>query len=135
MDLQAITYMTIPYLENGQDRAGIDCYGLCQLWYAEQLGIVLGNYGYDRTLPHRAQFRGNRSPFADCVDEDFYRVQEPQRHDLVLIRNKFKRKIDHIGVVLGPNNFIHALEGVGVSAPRLSAWADRIVSFHRHRSK
>lgn len=134
MDSSAISYMTIPYVENGKGRTGVDCYGLCQLWYADQLGVVLGDYGYDRSVPHRHHFRCGKSPFLDCVDRDFVAVDTPERHDIVLLRNQSKTA-NHVGIVLSETHFLHALENIGVVASRLSDWADRTVGIYRHRSR
>jgi len=41
------TYVGIPYVFNGRDIKGLDCYGLCKLVYQAQYGIQLPDWAID----------------------------------------------------------------------------------------
>src|SRR3546814_18876664 len=40
----ADAYIGIPFVDDGKTRAGVHCWGLLQMYYAEQLGITLPDY-------------------------------------------------------------------------------------------
>jgi probable lipoprotein NlpC len=85
-----------PYHYGGMSRAGIDCSGLVCMIFRE-----LGEYG----LPHSSeemQKIGSPVPLSSA-----------QKGDILFFHNGFKR-VDHVGIYLGNNEFVHASSKNGV---------------------
>jgi probable lipoprotein NlpC len=85
-----------PYHYGGMSKAGIDCSGLVCMIFRE-----LGEYG----LPHSSkemQKIGSHVPLSGV-----------KKGDILFFRNGFKR-VDHVGIYLGNDEFVHASSKVGV---------------------
>ncbi len=112
-------YVGIPYRKGGTTTNGLDCSGFVRLVYDEIFGI---------DLPHSslAQFS-----FSDLKKID---RQEMQPGDLIFFGNKGKKRINHVGVYLSDNKFIHAssTDGIKVSDLDERYWKKRFVGTKRH---
>lgn len=97
-------YIGIPYLTCGRDRNGIDCFGLVQLIYREQLGIEL-----PEPLPY-IDIPKNQAMSARSMVKD-YRKRSGlyQPFDVLLL--EVWRWPAHCGVVLENNWMLHSLKG------------------------
>ncbi|TFH02305.1 MAG: hypothetical protein E4H13_02430 [Calditrichales bacterium] len=90
-------WLGTPYLYGGMSRQGVDCSGLSSLVFRDL---------YDVDLPRTA--------------EEQYRSGEKIRDawrkegDLVFFRNVRGHGIDHVGIYIGNNRFIHASQSAGV---------------------
>jgi cell wall-associated NlpC family hydrolase len=121
-------YIGIPYLFGGDDRNGIDCWGLVRLVLSER---------YDKHLPEY---------FHDSIDSvpglirDFtpktnvYKVDSPSTGDLVLFL--IHGKPMHIGIVVGnpgERNMLHTLIGHDSALDQwdCSRWIKRVEGFYR----
>lgn len=58
--------------------------------------------------------------------------QEAARHDIVLIRNK-SPVVNHIGVLVAPERFLHVMENHTATVSRLSSWQQSIAGIYRHK--
>ncbi len=112
-------YVGIPYRRGGTTTNGLDCSGFVRLVYDQIFGI---------DLPHSsvAQFR-----FSDLKKID---KNDLQPGDLIFFGNKGKKRINHVGVYISDNKFIHASssEGIKVSGLDESYWKKRFVGTKRH---
>ena len=91
-----------PYRYGGMSKAGIDCSGLVCMIFRE-----LGEYG----IPHSSEeMRKIGSPVP------FSRVK---KGDILFFRSGFKR-VDHVGIYLGNNEFVHASSKAGVIRSSMS---------------
>jgi cell wall-associated NlpC family hydrolase len=133
---ELVDFFTIPYREGGISFAGADCYGIVQLWFSDRLGIYLGDYGYDRTAPHKSLFKDGKSPFDEAILEDFDPVprSEARENDVVTIRNQTTDGSNHCGVIVAPGRFLHCLDPSGANVSRIDAWLPQITGFFRHKA-
>ena len=112
-------FVGIPYRRGGTTTNGLDCSGFVRLVYDQIFGI---------DLPHSsvAQFK-----FSDLKKID---KNDMQPGDLLFFGNKGKKRINHVGVYISDNKFIHAssTEGIKVSGLDESYWKKRFVGTKRH---
>jgi len=59
-------------------------------------------------------------------------MQNAHEHDIVAIRNNCE-SVNHLGLVISPNHFIHILEGPNCCIQKLSKWRNRIDTIARWR--
>src|SRR4051812_7858347 len=98
----AESYLGVPYSSGGQSRAGMDCSGFIRQVFEEAFG---------QQLPHSSAkvFRmGKRVEKSDL-----------RPGDLVFFKNH--GAIDHSGIYMGANYFIHSASSVGVAYSTLDA--------------
>ena len=112
-------YVGIPYRKGGTSTNGLDCSGFVRLVYDQIFGIE---------LPHSslAQFS-----FSDLKKIDNRNMQPG---DLIFFGNKGKKRINHVGVYMSDNKFIHAssTDGIKVSDLDERYWKKRFVGTKRH---
>lgn len=124
-------YVGLPYLCDGQDKNGLDCWGLVRLIYKEQLDIELP----ELTGIHiNESLEVLRMVSAAMVSESrkWKEVTEPDIYDVVLMRRGVLPC--HAGVYIGDGKLIHILEGTEVTIERIDSIpiAKRIVGFYRY---
>ena len=114
-------YVGIPYRKGGTTKKGLDCSGFVRLVYDQV---------FDIELPHNssAQFK-----FSDLNKID---KNDMQPGDLIFFGNKKKKRINHVGVYLSENKFIHASssDGIRVSGLNERYWKKRFVGTKRHEN-
>lgn len=98
----AEAYLGTPHRLGGQSRRGMDCSGFIRQVFAE-------TYGMDLPRSSRDQFLAGRK-----VERD-----ELRPGDLVFFRRG--GVIDHAGIYMGHNYFIHSASSVGVAYSTLDA--------------
>lgn len=126
----------LPYAELGRSRAGVDCWGLVRLGFAELAGIELPSYvdGYVST--------GERAEIATLIGAaqgapEWAPVLPDalQPFDVAVFRRG--RLDSHLGLVVDPNlsRMLHAAAGHGSRAESFATgyWMPRLVGFWRHR--
>ena len=125
-------YIGLPYLTGGRDRAGLDCWGLFALVWAEQLGRSLPDYhgpnwekGGDHQTLGAAAVGYARASFREIE------MSEAQVGDGILLR--VSGAPIHVGMWVAPETMLHIEEGCGAVLERLdsSAWRRRILSVWR----
>ena len=107
---EADRWLGVNYRKGGTDRSGIDCWGLTSIMYLEVTGISLPRKGEE-------QFRcGTPVPRDDL-----------RPGDLVFFISLSQRVLDHVGLYLGNEAFVHASpsKGVVVSSLRQDYYATR----------
>ena len=124
-------FTRIPYLENGRDENGCDCYGLVWLYYRHILKIELPDYPNANHGPKHA------SPlFITEIYKYFDRLCDNdtvKMGDLVLIKNE-SDKPDHIGVMIDDTRMMQSNEKYNVSIARVSRFKSSIYGIYRHGS-
>jgi len=129
----AAEYVGIPWLAKGRGREGCDCWGLVRLVLAERFGVEQPSYAEGYASPAEreeiaALLRGG------VPANGWLQVDDGERPgDGVVFR--LLNVPWHVGVVVGPDEFLHVEEGIGAACiDRLSShrWARRLVGVYRH---
>jgi cell wall-associated NlpC family hydrolase len=104
-DLQWLnSYIGVPYVFNGRDSEGVDCYGLCKLVYAAQYGIQLPDWALEESdlLTRERLFSG------EVTGGNWQPLEEPVEGCFVLC---YRHKAAyHMGLYYG-GGVLHALRG------------------------
>lgn len=125
-------YIGIPFADHGSSADGVDCWGLVRHVLACEHGWQLPSYGdnYDKASNQRA--------VTECIVaglvEGWERVVKPVEGALVIF--KMAGKPWHVGLVVAPNQFLHAPSGETSCVERLSdpCWVNRIEGFYVRQS-
>lgn len=96
-------WIGIPYKYGGMSNSGVDCSGFSSLVYI---------HVYNKTIPRTAH-----DQFIHGIKS---RRESLQKGDLVFFRLSGGRDIDHVGIYLGDNQFVHATKSAGVTISNLS---------------
>lgn len=98
-------YIGIPYKIGGEDRNGIDCYGLVYLVMREQFNVLLPSHGKHINCK-RVLMRELTSGFLKQLEfGQIYQVEKPRDFDLMIQQRA--RAVLHIGVFVN-NGVLHA---------------------------
>jgi cell wall-associated NlpC family hydrolase len=125
------SYIGIPYTNRGRDREGVDCWGLVQLWYQEQLNITVDDYLYAYTAANDFE------SVSDAIKKhkkEWKAVDEPQFGDVLVF--KIAGYPMHVGIKMHGDDFLHAFQGTQSCLERLSgiAWNRRLHEVYRWAS-
>lgn len=121
-------YVGIPYKLKGRDKDGIDCWGLVRLIYADKFNIELPSYAFDYTSSTddivKQLFASERGGWVS--------TDVPHEGDLVLFR--IGGHVTHVGIMLGDDKFIHAIDGQysGIESILSARWNKRFDSYYRY---
>lgn len=122
-------YLGVPYLHHGRDLSGLDCYGLILNIFDDQ-GVELWDINED--YDPEWSWKG-KDLFFQNYARDWDAVSDPRFMDVVCFKNG-KGVVNHAGVLLGENKFIHAVKaGVVVSKYTDQQWNKRLVGFYRYK--
>lgn len=109
-------YLKIPFVDMGRDKTGVDCYGLVCLYYKRELGIILPEY----LIPPQKAGEINSGILHEKETGRWEEQSKPERGTVILFNLHNRHTvINHIGVYIGGNRFIHTLKDHGVSLVRL----------------
>ena len=118
----------LPFKNFGTNpKEGFDCYGLVVYVYKKFFNIEIPNYN------HNLINAFNSEDIHKVIEEErknWKRLKIPKKPALVLIKNH-PIYINHIGVYIGEDRFIHALDKVGVIMSSINDkyWKRKIVGF------
>jgi cell wall-associated NlpC family hydrolase len=130
--IDAAKYCTLQFADKGRGDT-VDCWGLVQRVYRDEFGITLPSYteGY-QTAADRAEI-GAMIRREYGTDWDAVSLDEAHTGDVVLLR--IAGVPMHVGVVLTPPHFLHALKGVNVAVERWDGllWRQRVAGCYRMR--
>jgi lipoprotein Spr len=110
-------WLGVPYRYGGSDYNGVDCSGFVQLIYKET---------FDISLP--------RTTDAMFSEGDYVRSARFNCGDLLFFRDVRGRGVDHVGIYIGDNRFIHASTTQGVTISNLdnSYYREHFVAARRY---
>ena len=122
-------YLGVPYKHHGRDLSGLDCYGLI-LKIFEDWDVKLWDIHAD--YDQEWSWKG-RDLFFENYAREWERVQDSRFMDVVCFKNG-RNIVNHAGVFLGENKFIHAVKaGVVVSKLTDREWQKRFAGFYRYK--
>lgn len=121
-------YVGLPYLAKGRDRAGLDCWGLVRLVYAEQFDTALPSLADDYAADDNARI----AELIATRREGWVEASVQQSGDVVVLR--IDGVDSHLGIVTQPGFFLHVREGADSVIERLDSptWRHRHVGTYRY---
>jgi len=124
-------YIEIPFLPDGRDRNGCDCWGLVCLVYREKLGIELPEYKGVFEAQTIAQLK-NVARVMEREKESWVRVEKPHEFDVVMIRSGAYAW--HVGIVIDRRRMLHVMSGINSTVEEYTGmdWKNRIEEFRRY---
>ena len=119
-----LEYFCIPYVNNGRDFNGCDCYGLYKLITKQQDNKNIPDYQYEDS-----QDKENGKIYLQGLDSGKWVRCDARRGAMVLLR--IDGVANHCGYMLNDTQFIHILKGSGVSIASITdnLFKNRIVGF------
>lgn len=126
-------YIGLPFSPDGRTKTGLDCWGLVQLVYREQLGIELPSYSGVYTMTTKEKLR-EVAQIMDTESRKWAKVDKPQDFDVVRLRTN-ARLAYHVGIVIR-RDFLHITNEIQSTREPLNGllWKDKIQGFYRHEA-
>jgi probable lipoprotein NlpC len=126
-------YIGLPWLDLGRDRAGVDCWGLPRLIYAQEKGIDLPSYtGAWTSANERAEIAAIVA--ADSKQWPWTSVAQNSEREFDLAL--FRRGGDecHIGTIVERGRMLHVVEGSESSVEPYDRgrWKIKLIGIYRH---
>ncbi len=121
-------YIGLSYKPKGRDNDGIDCWGMVQLFYREELNIDIPSYAEDYKNPN-----DRKSVSAAIIDNigNWVKVATPKFGDMLLF--EILGLPLHTGVYIGDNDFLHSFYNTNSCIERLNSinWNRRLLGVYR----
>ena len=121
-------YLGIPYLHEGRDRNGLDCYGLVCMFYRENFDTILPDYTYNQNWQE-----DGLTIIQDEYWKMFDKIETSIKYCAVTFR-MFGSYIErHIGIMLDDISFMHVPINGGVCIEKLTnrVWGRQRGSFYK----
>ncbi len=128
-------YIGLPWQDRGLTRAGIACWGLARLVYAEQHGLVLPDYASE--VPDVEDGAAVASVYARAKSNHPWIAVDPttaRPFDILVFR---RDGLDaHVGIFVEPDKMLHITEGEDshLADQRRPGWAGRLSGVYRHHA-
>lgn len=112
-------YIDIPYKDHGKDFLGVDCIGLVQLIFKEERGIDLPDFSllqYSTGLKDEADEKIIEVKAQECINRGIGKIVYPpyQKFDVLIFYGGCSKKVvNHTGVFISGDKFIHIVEHFG----------------------
>ncbi len=117
--------LRVPFVDGGRSPTeGFDCWGLVKFLLERHLGRDLGEFSY-RTVK---DIRRIQAYIGHESTENALPATARDVGAVVLIRNHPKY-VNHVGLIVQPGRFIHAIKGTGVCVESVRFWKQKIAGF------
>ncbi|GAG12138.1 unnamed protein product [marine sediment metagenome] len=117
-------YIDIPHLYKGSDFSGADCYGLIKLIIKEEKTITLPDFWYTEMW-----YKENKNHIINNMSKvKIIKVSPPyQAFDGLLFYDQRRKLVNHIGLLIEENKFIHTYRKNSSKIDRLEGyWKSRL---------
>jgi probable lipoprotein NlpC len=132
LSLHSSNYISIPYVDNGRDEKGCDCWGLARLFYRNEFSIELPSYLGEYAS---AEEKKEVSATINRHKGEWEKVEDGEEKfgDIIILR--LAGYPLHIGIVLENKRMLHTLKGCGTIVEHYDSriWKNRIFGFVRHK--
>ncbi|TLP41032.1 C40 family peptidase [Arcobacter arenosus] len=100
--------LDIPFVDNGRDFNGVDCYGLLMLYYKEILGIDVPDTKITAYQPNRTM-----AMYLDYVSRNWNEIKTPKKHCGVALslNQNHPKLVTHFAVAIDEKRAIHTVKG------------------------
>lgn len=124
-----VDYIGIPYAPRGRDIKAIDCWGLCLLYSANELGKELPAYMYD--LEDGDDVAAKQMQENTALGGRWSQVDIPQHGDILVFR--ILGASIHCGIYLRDGDFLHTIKGRTSCIENLKHidWVKRLTGVYR----
>lgn len=121
--------MGIPFLKNGRDETGLDCWGLVMKIFSDQNILLPDPFKlfYQEAVPQKEW-----GPWILSKFPDWFHV-EPRKGAIVVFAERGERP-NHVGVMLDRNHFIHAVKGIGVVIGNMNRCPYKVIGCYEYRT-
>lgn len=108
-------YVGVPYVVNGRDRNGWDCWGVVLVAFRERRGVVLPDWSVSHDRDGHGELVDVVGTIADGTEQEVragraMQLDEPEPWSIVMVH---RRKLaNHVGVVV-ENHVLHCSERTG----------------------
>ena len=124
-------FIDIPFLPNGRDRNGLDCWGLIYLVYKERLNIELPQYKdifIDQSI-------ASLKKVAHVMRRErgkWQKVDIPKENDMIMLRTG--KYTWHVGIVIDRRNMLHIMSGIDSVVEEFTGiqWKNRIEEYRHY---
>ena len=100
----------VPFLEDGRDYDGWDCWGLVMCAYRDVLGMTLPNYTFGSVKHLARQFRDRKSPLWQPCDQ----------HPMAIACIYRRGSTIHAGLMVGKGRILHVEQGIETCVERVA---------------
>lgn len=123
-----LKYLRLPYVENGSDWTGVDCFGLVVLFYKEELNIEIVDYK-NLTKSERAN-KLIKNSYKDWKPID---ITDIKKYDILCFYEKGLGH--HSGILLEEGKFIHVTKGSNCVITPFFKYKDIFTKAYRYKGK
>jgi len=123
-------YLGIPFKHSGRTIAGIDCYGLVKLFYANELGIILPDYAYDPDWIDRGL-----NFIEERYWQHFEKIDRIQKHCIITFKGLQTKVVSHMGIMIDDISFLHVPPSLLSCTDKITniLWKRTIHGFYKFR--
>lgn len=124
-------YIGIPFLPNGRDRAGLDCWGLVCLVYSEIKGIQLPQYR-DVFIDTGIGSLRRVARMMSAERLSWAKVAAPEPLDVIMLRHS--EFVWHVGLVIDHRRMLHVDQGINSVIEDYVGiiWRNKVDEFRRY---
>ena len=126
-----IEYVGIPFMKDGNDRNGCDCWRLVVMVYRERLGIDLPDFAGAYVDGSLASLKMVSRMIRDGK-QSWQKVDKPIPFDVILLRTG--SMVYHVGVVIDRKRMLHVMEGINSTIEEFTGiqWKKKVEGFYRY---
>lgn len=129
-------YLHLPFVDGGRDNNGVDCWGLVQLVYRQELQIELPSYS---EISAEDLIKVARQITVGKDGEAWQNVapETIKPFDICVMRFFGRKSIGHVGIVVDRKTIFHVERVANASLTPLNHYTikERIECFRRHKTR